>query len=175
MKGQGKAAGKGKERNGKVNERQWKVSERQCEGQRKAVGKVKWEGQGKVVERSTKGSGNAKEGQQKVKKSQQEVKERQWEQGKAANGQGNPAERSTKCSRKGQGTAVENVKEGQRKRASYLAPGACRSRGRPFPPPRSTHRREFCHFADTPSPSVLKHLLNGKGVVQQNDRSLADG
>ena len=34
-------------------------------------------------------------------------------------------------------------------------------------------RRRDCHFADTPSPSLLKRLLKAEGV-QQND-SLADG
>ena len=38
---------------------------------------------------------------------------------------------------------------------------------------RDSRRREFCHFAGTPSSSLLKRLLNGEGV-QQND-SLADG
>ena len=31
-----------------------------------------------------------------------------------------------------------------------------------------------CLFADTPSPSILKHLLKGERGVQQND-CLADG
>ena len=35
-----------------------------------------------------------------------------------------------------------------------------------------SHRRD-CHFADAIAPSILKHLLKGEGV-QQND-SLADG
>ena len=35
-----------------------------------------------------------------------------------------------------------------------------------------TSRRRDCHFADTPSPSALEHLLKGEGV-QQND-SLTD-
>ena len=35
-----------------------------------------------------------------------------------------------------------------------------------------SRRRKFCHFADTPFPSILKPLLKGAGV-QQND-SLAD-
>ena len=26
-------------------------------------------------------------------------------------------------------------------------------------------RREFCHFTDVPSPSVLRHLLQGRGVI----------
>ena len=34
-------------------------------------------------------------------------------------------------------------------------------------------RRRDCHFADIPSPLLLKHLLEGEGV-QQND-ILADG
>ena len=38
----------------------------------------------------------------------------------------------------------------------------------------TTSRRRGCHFADVPSPSLLKHLLQGEGGVQQND-SLADG
>ena len=41
------------------------------------------------------------------------------------------------------------------------------------PPRQACRRREFCHFTDIPSPSLLKHLLNGEGV-QQND-ALADG
>ena len=39
--------------------------------------------------------------------------------------------------------------------------------------PGLASRRRDCHFADIPSPSILKHLLQGEGV-QQND-SLADG
>ena len=39
--------------------------------------------------------------------------------------------------------------------------------------PGSSHRREFCHLADTPSPSLLRRLLEERGV-QQNG-SLADG
>ena len=35
-------------------------------------------------------------------------------------------------------------------------------------------RRRDCHSADTPTPSVLNHLLKGSRGVQQND-SLADG
>ena len=38
----------------------------------------------------------------------------------------------------------------------------------------ASRRREFCHFADTPSPSLLKPLLKGDGGVRQND-SLAGG
>ena len=36
-----------------------------------------------------------------------------------------------------------------------------------------SRRQDFCHFADTPSPSLLKHLLEGEGT-QQNE-SLATG
>ena len=40
-------------------------------------------------------------------------------------------------------------------------------------PDGETSWRRDCHFADTPSSSILKHLLEGEGM-QQND-SLADG
>ena len=41
--------------------------------------------------------------------------------------------------------------------------------------PGGGSRRLDCHFAGTPSPSLLKHLLKDEGVrLQQND-SLADG
>ena len=32
-----------------------------------------------------------------------------------------------------------------------------------FPDGRASRRRAFCHFADTPSPSIMKHLLGGVG------------
>ena len=41
-------------------------------------------------------------------------------------------------------------------------------------PAGSASDRRDCHFADTPSPALLKRLLKVEGGVQQND-SLADG
>ena len=43
------------------------------------------------------------------------------------------------------------------------APPACS----PTPPPRLRRQREFCHSADIPSSSLLKHLLKGEGVAAE--------
>ena len=42
-------------------------------------------------------------------------------------------------------------------------------------PTGSTRHWHDCHFADAPSQSPLKHVLQGQGEVQQNDRTLAGG
>ena len=44
-----------------------------------------------------------------------------------------------------------------------VLPPAVRPPGRLPAAGRGSRRREFCHSADTPSPSLLKHLLKGEG------------
>ena len=94
-------------------------------------------------------------------------------QGKAVKGQGKAAKGRGGAAKSQGGAAAERSRRGSEK-SRRGSSGKVFAKSRParsHPAPRTktgarpgpSRRREFCHFADTPSPSILKHLLNVEG------------